>query len=105
MDFDELLEIGRNPGDDGHPEDLWDQLAGAHNDSLTIRDSAYTELDGKLSASAARVTELQAHNYRLMMQLEGDKVEDPETDADNSGEPFTGNDTGVDSIWTVKEDS
>lgn len=69
MNFAELLELLRNPGEDGAPEDIADQLAAAHSEALSAADAKVDELTGENSGLQATVSELKSHNYDLMRSI------------------------------------
>lgn len=69
MNFDELLELLRNPGEDGVPEDITDQLAAAHSEALSAADAKVDALTGEISGLQASVSELKSHNYDLMRSI------------------------------------
>lgn len=88
MDFNELLEQLRNPGEDGAPEDIADQLKLAYdNDVATLTSSATTMSEELASERAAREAAetarnlAQDHNRRLLRSLPANQEQ-----GDKSGE-------------------
>jgi hypothetical protein len=72
--FEELMNLYRNPGENGVPEDFADQLAAAYQDDLSVRDAAVKDREAKLTAAQqeqakrdAEITRLKAVNYDLLI--------------------------------------
>lgn len=69
MDFAALLELMRNPGEDGLPEDIADQLAAAHESAVSSADAKIGELTEQVTGLTTTANQLKAHNYDLMRSL------------------------------------
>jgi hypothetical protein len=100
--FEELMNLYRNPGETGIPEDFADQLAAAYQDDLSVRDAAVKDRekqrDDAIAAQAERdkeITRLKAVNYDLLIAAPkpgGDKSGD--NSIDENAEP-----RGIDSLF------
>lgn len=93
--FEDLIEQGRNPGDDGLPETWYDDLYGAHSEELSIRDAKINETSEAHAAALAEVEALKAKNWDLQSLI-------PPQDGD-SGENSSNDDVvevgGIDSLF------
>lgn len=104
MAFEDLLSQLRNPGEDGLPESIYDDLAGEY--SLAVEGGAFraAELQSQLEASGAEVARLKAMNFDLLTANAGPAVvEEPgaaEAAADAVDEDDEDNgDGGVDALF------
>lgn len=86
MAFNDLLAALRNPGDDGLPDTIYDDIEGAYNEDIGIRDAAIAERDAAIAGHAeelqgrdSEISRLKAVNYDLLMQSQtGDSESDSE---------------------------
>lgn len=82
-DFNDLLNELRNPSEDGPPETIYDDIAGAYNHAIETRDAKITESEQRIKDSESEISKLKSANYDLMMasSVEEDSgSEDSETD-------------------------
>lgn len=89
-EFDELLGKLREPGDDGVPETIYDDLAAAYNDRISSADSKISELSSTLDTTKDELLKVRAHNYDLLTAVQvgnptgargdTDKVNNPDED-------------------------
>lgn len=75
-DFNELLNLARNPGDDGAPETIYDDLGAAYNDRVTSADAKISELSQAKADADAELQRVRAHNYELLSSV---KMGNPST--------------------------
>ena len=87
--FEELLEMLRNPGESGLPDDFADQLAQAHTDVTSAADAKVKQLETTIETSNASISELKAHNYDLMRSM-------PSNDGDSGLTSGPGDTEGAD---------
>lgn len=80
MDFNELVALLRDPGDDGLPDTIYDDLTASYN--LAVEGGAASLSASELAVSELReeVARLKALNFDLLMAAGGDKSEEPSTD-------------------------
>lgn len=103
MTFKELLELLRNPPEDGLPADLADQLQTAYDGDVATYTSSATnalsQLQGmqeKLTAAEAAKQVAQEHNAKLLKSIPayGDNDNPGDSDTDDDGDdPFESNTT------------
>jgi len=93
--FHELIEMLRNPGEDGVPETVYDDLGAEYESVLSgsverdaLHEEAIIALNGEISA-------LKAQNYDLLMAQARSADAEPEAD-DPEDEP---EDEGIDSLF------
>ena len=91
--FDELLNQLRNPGDDGPPETIYDDIASTYNHDVTVRDSKISESEQALLDRESEISRLKSANYDLMMSqaAQGEGEQDTEEEPEES-EDITIND-------------
>lgn len=65
MAFNDNLERLRNPGEDGLPETIYDDLLADYTHDTSTRDAKIAELSESHAASLAEVERLKAANYDL----------------------------------------
>ena len=91
MDFHELLAMLQNPGEEGPPETIYDDLGASYTEATSSRDaqieghtSRIAEQDAAAVASAEAYATLEAENVALkamnfdfIMAAQGTPPEDP----------------------------
>jgi|SRR5690625_1669904 len=92
----ELLEQLRNPGDDGAPDTIYDDIAGAYNEALEIRDAKIAELSETAQARESEISALKSANYDLLMASGTSSSDGDETDDDDDDDETSG---GIDSLF------
>lgn len=102
--FAELLEMLMNPGDDGPPATIYDDLSLAYTDEVSARDAKIGELEGgiaghgdELAAKDAEIARLKSLMFDKLMatpdETNGDGDEDtPDGDDDEE-------ETGVEALF------
>lgn len=99
MDIEELLEQLINPGEDGPPEGIFDQIREFHNGAIAGKDEeiassteALAGLQSQLDALSQELVEVKALNFDKLMAAGIDKDGDPDlneetfNDVDTEGE-------------------
>ncbi len=66
-DFSELLAMLVNPGEDGTPETIYDDLSASYTDATSTRDAKIGETSSALEAALAELNRVKAMNYDLLM--------------------------------------
>lgn len=80
MDFAELIAMLRNPGEDGIPDTIYDDLSASYTDATSTRDAKITQSSADLESLQAELIAAKAANWDLVQQI-------PQVDSsDNSGE-------------------
>ena len=99
MDFTELMAILLNPGGDGVPDTLYDDLSTSHNDAIGGRDAKIVEMDNQVQALTGEVSRLKSQNYDLLMSVPSDGSSEDEATIDDSEDESS---EGVDSLFEEK---
>ena len=93
--FKELMDLLKNPPEEGLPENLAEQLETAYDASIQdYTESAASALERATAAETARQaaesakTEAQKHNARLLKSIPADKPDDDDPDGDHNTDPF-----------------
>lgn len=97
MEFEDILELLINPSEDGAPEDIFDQLRGAHTGALEGKDniitentSAMAELQAQVDALTNQLVSVKAANFDKLMEKGVPQGDDPDlnskTTDDNESE-------------------
>lgn len=93
--IEELIEMAKNPGEGGIPETWYDDLSGAHNEALSVRDAKINEISEKYESALSEVETLKAKNWDLQSLI-------PPVDGD-SGDNATNDEPvevgGIDSLF------
>jgi hypothetical protein len=91
MGFEELIAMMRNPGEEGIPETIYDDLSASYTELSSTSSAALEQANGTVAQLQAELTAAKAHNYDLLMQVgigSGDPAPEPEqesTEDDNIG--------------------
>lgn len=84
MDIEELLGQLQNPGDDGPPDTIYDDIRAAHNGALESTQSTaqakIDELNGSLTQAATENDRLKAANWDLFEQIPKAADDEPGND-------------------------
>ena len=107
MDFMALLAQLQNPGDEGPPETIYDDLTAAYNSDLGVRDAAVSEKDLALQAALAEIQSLKAHNYELLMLTKAGESDGEEQNTDGDDNDTDNDDDteqGIDSLFGDDDD-
>lgn len=67
MDFNELMALARNPGDDGLPDTFYDDVESSHNLAVDGATAKIAELETSGAALSAEIASLKALNFDLLM--------------------------------------
>lgn len=68
-DFKELVNTLQNPGDDGLPETIYDDLMSTYDHDTTTRDAKINDLSEKHAAAMAEVEALKVKNHDLYTMI------------------------------------
>ena len=104
MDLEQLIELLQNPGDDGLPDTIYDDLRGAHTNAVeevrATSGAKITELEEAIAERDARIDKLMRDNWDLFEQIPkaGDD-EQPESDPDVDDHAQT-----IDDLITYEEE-
>lgn len=94
MDFAELIAALRNPGEDGVPDSIYDDLSASYTDATSTRDAKITTSESRVAELELELLAAKAANWDLFQQI-------PQGDPDpNSGD----NDPDPDSDDTIGDD-
>ena len=103
--FDELLALLRDPGEDGTPETIYDDLYESYANTAGIADGAnvrVTELEGALAAADEQISALKSHNYDLLMAVETNSdtgtIDEAESEVAEDNE-------SIDDLFTDEDDN
>ena len=99
MDFDELLAKLRDPGEDGAPETIYDDIAATYSHAIETRDAKISEQEKAVLEREAEISALKSANYDLMMSTSSG--DDESSDDDDTGEDDP---AGVDDLFESEED-
>lgn len=104
MDLEHLIELLQNPGDDGPPETIYDDLRNAHTAAVDgVRETSgakIAELEAAIGERDARIDKLMRDNWDLFEQIPKAGDDDqPDSDADTTDQAQT-----IDDLITYEED-
>lgn len=95
MDFNELVALLRNPGDDGLPETIYDDLTSSYNLAVEGGAASLAASEAEVASLREEVSRLKALNFDLLMAAGGEKSEDETTD--ETTEPI--GETSIDDLF------
>ena len=104
MGFEELIAMMRNPGEDGIPETIYDDLSASYTELSSTSGAALETANATVAQLQAELTAAKAHNYELMMQTPvapSDNSVDDESNDDSDSDSDIGDD---DDFFEKKED-
>lgn len=84
MNFEDLINKMKEPGEDGIPETIYDDLTGLYAGATSLNDSSQAkiaELDATNAALLDQINKLKTHNYDLLMSV-ADKSNDAPVEND-----------------------
>lgn len=99
-DYEHLLNTLRNPGDDGVPETIYDDLGAAYNEQKTSADAKISELSNAVAEKDAELLRVRAHNYDLLTAVQAGNPTEPRGDLD-ANNTDQGEDVEVTSIEDI----
>lgn len=93
MDFKALLEMLKNPPEDGLPDSIYDDLGASYDSAETEWSSLVTNADATIAnlqvenaALAEKNQALMAHNYELLMAAGVETAAEELDDVDGDGD-------------------
>lgn len=98
MDFEQLMGILRDPGPDGLPGTIYDDLTAAYQDATTTRDAKIGEMSDVVQSYESEISRLKAMNYDLLIASGAGQQNSDSDDGDSD-------DDGDDESDTITTDS
>jgi hypothetical protein len=80
MEFDELIALLRNPGDDGPPESIYDDLSSSYALAVDGGAASVAAVQSQLDDAVSEIARLKAMNFDLLTAVAVD-------DSADGGEP------------------
>lgn len=93
MGFHELIAQVREPGDDGLPASIYDDLTAEYDGLAEASAAKVNEISQRVQAYESEISRLKSTNYDLLMASAGDNGETNTSDNDKPGP------TGTDSLF------
>lgn len=103
MDIDALIATLRNPGEDGLPDGIYDDLSASATALREGSASLVAEKEAVIAELTAELQRLKAHNYELLMAVASETT-DAETDAEPSDSEVDPADPKIEDIFTNGKD-
>lgn len=104
MDFETLLAMLRNPGEDGVPETIYDDLSASYTEMSSTSGAAIETANATVAQLQAELTAAKAHNYELLMAGGVANSEDSGNDESESESESDPDDVGDDDDFFEKKD-
>lgn len=82
MDFESLIAMMRNPGEDGIPESIYDDLSASYTAMSSTSGAKIEELNAMVAQLSGELTATKAANWDLLQSA-------PVADSGNSGDDET----------------
>jgi len=104
IDLLDSLGVAEDGISTAYPETFMDDIRGAYGADAATAAARIAFLEADLAAAQQEIVLLQAHNYQLMVSVPADEPDDADQ-GEPEGEPDDNDDnSGVDSLFTEKED-
>ena len=104
IDLLDSLGVAEDGISTAYPETFMDDIRGAYGADADAAAARVAILEADLAAAQQEIVLLQAHNYQLMVSVPADEPDDADQ-GEPKGEPDDNDDnSGVDSLFTEKED-
>lgn len=107
MGFDDLINLMMNPGDDGVPDTIYDDLRTSHGDEVTqATDSAsakVAELMTTIEELTGEINRLKVSNWELFEQIPKAGDDEPDND-DNNDNDEDEDDPDLDDLLSEDDD-
>ena len=81
MDFNELLALLREPGEDGVPDTIYDDLSSSYALAVDGGAASVAQAEAVNAELTAEINRLKALNFDLLMAASGDTSTDETEDA------------------------
>jgi hypothetical protein len=99
MTFEEILALLREPGEDGLPDGIYDDLSSSYTGAVEGGAAALSEQgaanDVAVAELSAEIARLKALNFDLLMAASGDEGATPEEETKSEPE----GETSIDSLF------
>lgn len=97
MDFEQMLELLRNPTDDVEvPVTIYDDIAGAYRTSMESSTASLAEKDAMINSLNAEISRLKTVNYdKLVQGNTNGNPDEAEEESDDDGD----DDAGIDDLF------
>ena len=93
MDFAELLAMLTNPGEDGVPDSIYDDLSNSYTDATSTRDAKITTSESRVAELELELLAAKAANWDLSQQIPvAESTDSGNDDVSNSDESDIGDD-------------
>lgn len=106
MDIEELIGLLQNPGDDGLPDTIYDDLRSAHTGAVdevhSTAQAKMSELEAAIAERDAQIEKLKADNWDLFEQIP--KAGDDDQPASDPTTTDHGDDATIDDLITYEEE-
>ena len=97
MTLDEIIEMLQNPGEDGVPDTIYDDLRNVHNEAISGASAKIAELENSLGENTAEITRLKSANWDLFQQI-------PSTGDEETIEDIPDDEIGIDDLFEKSTD-
>lgn len=104
MDFEQLIAMLRNPGDDGIPETIYDDLSASYTDATSTRDAKISETSSAVEELTAELLRVKAMNYDLLIAAGVDNSDESGDDESNSDSDSDSDEIGDDDDFFEKKE-
>lgn len=103
-EFAQLLELIRNPGEDGIPDDAYDNLSLAYTNATSTADAAATSANAQVQDLQQQLIAAKAANWDLVQMLPVAESAEPVDDGE-SNDDDDNSDIGDDDDFFEKEEN
>ena len=104
MDFESLIAMMRNPGEDGIPETIYDDLSASYTEMSSTSGAKVEEQNALIAQLSAELTAAKAHNYDLLLQTGANSAPEPEAEEPEAENPDDPDSIGDDDDFFEKKD-
>lgn len=104
-EFARLLELIRNPGEDGIPDDAYDNLSLAYTNATSTADAAATSANQEVATLRQELIAAKAANWDLVQMLPVAESAGPVEDGESTDDDDDNSDIGDDEDFFEEKDN
>lgn len=91
MDFEQLLAMLRNPGEDGIPDTIYDDLSASYTEGTSTANAAATTANNRVAELELALLQAKADNWDLTQMLPVAESQEPGNNDSNDSDDNSDN--------------
>lgn len=86
MDFEQLIAMLRNPGEDGLPDTIYDDLSASYTEATSTANAAATTANNRVAELELALLKAKADNWDLTQMLPVAESQEPDNNDSNDSD-------------------